>query len=107
LGPKGSNFFNISKNPGVISFKLSSVSISICGISCSGVIISLTTFSNLSLSFGIFSILRVSPAAYLWPPKLSSRSEHSLIALYRSNPITERADPVANPFDSVRIIVGL
>ena len=65
-----------------------------------------TISSKRFLSAGIFSIFNVSPAAYMCPPYDSSKSLHFSIASYKSKSRTDRAEPVASPFDSVKIIDG-
>ena len=105
-GPNGANWTKYLVKPGVMSFRFSTASISISGISCSGLMVDLTTFSNLSLNASTFSGFMVSPAAYICPPNCSRRSPHALMAhTHHSLLLTV---PIRQPHRcSVSMMVGL
>ena len=107
FGPNGANCFIILYNLGVISLMSISKSTSISAICCSSVIEEETTFSNSATNESIFCFFIVSPAAYLWPPNFSNKCSHFNNASYKSNPFTDRAEPVNSWSFSESTIVGL
>ena len=87
-GPKGANCsisrYSLGKTSpcleGLMSSVVSVPSIPISLVCCSFVIVLETTSSKRFRKASTFSIFNESPAAYLWPPNCSSKSEHWSIA---------------------------
>ena len=79
-GPKGWKRFRSLRNAGVMSEKSNSLSMSTCGTSICGSMFSSTKALNRRVNSPTFSGRIVSPAAYMCPPKFSSRSEHDSTA---------------------------
>ena len=79
-GPKGWKRFRSRRNAGVMSEKSSSPSMSTCGTSIWGSMFSSTKALKRRVNSSTFSGRMVSPAAYMCPPKFSSRSEHDSTA---------------------------
>ena len=106
LGPKGANCLSILQNLGEMLFRFNNAVTFILGVSGSLPVFWHTIFSKAISKFFIFSISNVSPAAKACPPKLIKKSLQSWIASWILKLGIDRADPVATPLDSVKIIVG-